>query len=199
MLLDLPPLRRIFYIDATGNFLLQLQPSRFLANWRKQRESDEYPRFSVAHQRFLGSWETFIGFLKETGLSTPQVNQYELTYINHIIEGHDAFPIGIEQFLPMFSWKSARSTRFLPDPRSVNFISQFPMPDSKGILHVTVKHGRRVSDRKGLLVLDLTARGPGRKDWSDMGEWFSTAHEWIVRGFTDLTSPAAHKTWERQR
>jgi uncharacterized protein (TIGR04255 family) len=197
--LDLPPLRRVFYIDQTDNFLLQVQPSRFLVNWRKQRESDEYPRFAVAHDRFLSGWNTFLAFLKDLTLGIPQANQYELTYINHIFEGEEAFPIGIQHYLPLFSWKSGQSIKFLPTPRSVNFLSQFTLPDSKGTLHVTVTHGRRAPGGKGVLVLDLTARGPARKDWSDMEDWFSMAHEWIVRGFTDLTSPVAHQAWERQK
>lgn len=199
MAFDMPPHRRVFYVDSSTNFLLQVQPSRFLANWRKVRDTDEYPRFATAYERFLKGWTLFLEFLKDMGLPRPEANQYELTYINHILALDESFPAGIQQFLPMFSWRGGQSIKFLPTPRSVAFGFQFPLPEPRGTLHVTVNHGFRKSDRQGLLVLDLTARGNARKDWSDMNEWFSVAHEWIVRGFTDLTSPAAHQGWERQR
>src|ERR1035437_728983 len=42
MTLTLPPLRRVFYIQPPGNFLIQLQQNRLLHNWRKTDEKDEY-------------------------------------------------------------------------------------------------------------------------------------------------------------
>jgi uncharacterized protein (TIGR04255 family) len=193
------PIPRVFYIDSSGNYLLQVQPSRFLANWRKEKEQDQYPRFNEAQRRFLEGWNIFVGFLKDVDVGTPSVNQYELTYINHILEEEKSYPLGIQHYLPVFSWTSAQSIKFLPPPRSVGLRFKFRLPDSKGTLNVTVDHGQRLVDRKGILVVDLTARGPARKDWSDMDEWFSVAHEWIVRGFTDLTSQVAHREWRRRR
>jgi uncharacterized protein (TIGR04255 family) len=76
---------------------------------------------------------------------------------------------------------------------------QFPLADDKGTLHLTINHGTRVPDNKDILMIDFTARGPGRSDWSDMEAWFKVAHEWIVKGFTDLTTPEAHRRWERER
>jgi len=197
--LSMPPLRRVFFVDSSGNYLLQLQPSRFLANWRKERERDEYPRFHAAYQRFLRGWRQFREFAVAEKLGAPQVNQYELSYVNHIPEAGARFPAGIEEFVPFSAWSSAQTLKFLPAPRTANVRLQFPLPDSKGTLHVSITHGQRRSDRKGLLVFDLTARGAGRADFSDMDDWFGIAHEWIVRGFTDLTSPGAHRVWERER
>lgn len=196
-LLDMPPLRRVFYVDPTGNFLLQLQPSRFLANWRKQREEDQYPRFSSSFRRFISGWTLFRQFVDEAKLGSVNANQYELSYINHIEEGGEAFPAGTEQFLPLFSWKSAQSELFLPKPSSARVHLTFTLPEAKGRLHVSLAHGLRPLDNKQILVMDLTARGPAKSDWSDLEDWFSLAHEWIVRGFTALTSTEAHKRWRR--
>lgn len=192
---DIPPLRRVFYIDSTTNFLLQLQSSRFLSNWRKRQPSDQYPSFEAAYSRFSRGWNDFLKFSKESGFPVPEANQYELTYVNHIHQTTEAFPVGIQRILPLLSWKTARSANFLPDPTSLACRLQFNFPESKGRLHVAVSHG--LLDGKGLLVVDFTARGSARKDWSDMHDWFSMAHEWIVSGFTDLTSSDAHSTWRR--
>jgi uncharacterized protein (TIGR04255 family) len=197
--LELPPLRRAFYADTTGNSLLQLQPSRFLSNWRRERPEDSYPRYTTAMSRFLEGWRTFVSFASETGLGQPKANQYELTYINHIVEHSAPYPAGMESFLPMFAWSAAQSCGFLSPPEAANFRLQFGLPDGMGRLHVTLSHGRRKTDGKGVLILDLTARGPARSDGSDMDAWFTIAHEWIVRGFTDLTSAAAHQAWGREK
>jgi uncharacterized protein (TIGR04255 family) len=194
---DLPPQRRVFYIDPSGNFLLQVQPSRFLSNWRKRGPSDEYPSYVVAFSRFLDGWNTFLDFANGAGFSLPRTNQYELTYINHIPEDEHPFPRGIEQYLPLFSWGSAQATKFLSAPQRAGIRLGFALPESRGRLHVTIAHGVRKDDNKSVLIIELTARGPAQPDWSDMKEWFSVAHEWIVCGFTDLTSSTAHLKWGR--
>jgi uncharacterized protein (TIGR04255 family) len=195
----MPPPRRVFYVDPTGNFLLQVQPTRFLSNWRKERPADAYPRYVTAFQRFSSGWTGFVDFATEASFGVPRTNQYELTYINHIEELGERFPAGIGQYLPLLTWGGAQSTGFLPAPRNALLRLQFALPDGSGRLHVTVNHGLRQPDGKGILVVDLTARGPAKPDWSDMATWFDVAHEWIVHGFTDLTSRTAHQRWERSR
>jgi uncharacterized protein (TIGR04255 family) len=39
VIFDLPPLRRVFYIESAGNYLIQLQQTRFLTNWRKVKRN----------------------------------------------------------------------------------------------------------------------------------------------------------------
>ncbi len=196
---DVPPLRRVFYIDSSGNFLLQLQPTRFMANWRKLREEDRYPRFDEVERRFLEGWDVFLRFAADQELGTPQANQYELTYINHIValDDQEEFPAATERFMPWFSWTSCRSLGFLPPPSGLGMRLRFDLPDKRGVLHLKLEHGRRQTDGKDVLLVEFTARGPAEPDWSNMRSWFSTAHEWIVKGFTDLTSTQAHVRWGR--
>ncbi len=197
--LEMPPLRRIFYVDRSENFLLQLQPSRFLANWRKLKEDDKYPRYATTFPRFTSGWALFRQFADEAKLGPINANQYELSYINHIEEHDEAFPSGIEQFLPLFAWKSAQSEHFLPRPSHGMLRLAFNLPEGRGRLHISLGHGVRPRDNKKIAVADFTARGPAKADWSDLGSWFSLAHEWIVRGFTDLTSTKAHQIWRRTK
>lgn len=196
-LFNMPPLRRVFLIHIDGNYLIQVQPTRFHHNWRKLREEDEYPHFNSAKERFLKHWGTFQRFVGDNKLGEIRLNQYEVTYINHVVELEGAFPAAIEEYAPLFSWSSAHSTGFLPSPGGLTTELRFPLPKQRGVLHVTFKHGKRAIDKKDVLILDLTARGTAKPDGSDMEEWFALAHEWIVRGFTDLTSAAAHKRWRR--
>lgn len=196
---DTPPLRRVFYIASDGSFLLQVQPSRFLCNWRRQERADSYPRFHATFDRFAKGWRSFRSFLHDSELGIPATSLYELTYINHFSEPAEGFPIGIQRYMPVFEWKRAQSVNFLPAPNGAVLALQFVLPEKRGSLRVSVNHGHRREDGRGVLIVELTARGQASPDWSDLNAWFSTAHEWIVRGFTDLTSPEAHQEWGRQR
>ena len=54
-------------------------------------------------------------------------------------------------------------------------------------------------NKVSVLLLELKATGPSSStDKKAMLDWFDLAHEWIVRGFTDLTAAEAHKLWERE-
>jgi uncharacterized protein (TIGR04255 family) len=195
---DRLPLPRLFYKDRTGNFLLQVQPSRFLSNWRKQKDSDEYPRFGASQEKFVRGWKTFLEFLDSSGIGRPSVNQYELSYINHIsAEKGGSFPLALAEFLPMFSWV-AESRKFSSALEVAGSRIKYSLPDSKGALHVTINHGTRKSDGASIAVIDLTVRGPAKEDWSDFRDRFALAHESAVLMFVDITSPSAQALWERE-
>ena len=196
--LSIPPLRRVFYVSEDENYLLQVQSTRFHANWRRRRDEDQYPRFTAAKARFLNGWRQFNEFLRDENVDEPKVNQYELSYINHIF-GTTALPEGIQDQLGCFTWRNAQTLKFLPAPSAVNLRLQFTLPEGKGTLRVTVNHGKRASDKADVMLMELTARGPGKNDAADMESWFSLAHEWIVTGFTDLTTAEAHSRWGREK
>jgi uncharacterized protein (TIGR04255 family) len=193
---DLPPLRRVFFKTTDGNFLLQVQPTRFLANWRRVRDTDEYPRFSAAFDRFRRGWAEFLAMLKEEGLAVPRANQYELTYINHLAQPGDTFPAAMPKYLRSVPW-AMQPEGLLKNPKAAMSRVTFPLTDAAGSLHVTANHGVRAQDQKPVMVVDMTARGAAAEDWSDLENWFNVAHEHIVSGFTELTTDEAHRLWKR--
>lgn len=67
-----------------------------------------------------------------------------------------------------------------------------------GRLHVELRPGTRKSDDAKLFVLTLTARGePPSPDAAGLLAFHDLGHEWIVRGFTDLTTERMHEEWGR--
>jgi uncharacterized protein (TIGR04255 family) len=196
---DLPPLRRVFFIENQRNQLIQLQSNRFLNNWRKVNDTDEYPRFVNIQKRFQENWGTFKQFTVENQIGTPEPDQYELTYINHIIDSPGTFPLGIEKYLPIVGIDRSRSDHFLPDPKVFNLSLRYDLPDQNGTLHFSLKHGSRKADKNDVVILEVTARGPAESNASNLEQWLSLSHEWIVRGFTELSSPVAHELWGRTR
>jgi len=132
----------------------------------------------------------------ETELTAPIPVQYELTYRNHIVAPEDWPGLGgIAKVFPDLAWRT-NENRFLPAPTDMKWDCSFEMPGQQGRLHVSLKHGFRKQDKKRVLVLDLTARGMGSDDTRPaQEEWFAMAHEWVVRGFVDLTSEDAQRSY----
>lgn len=191
-------LPRLWFVNQRDNELIQLQNDRFLYNWRKKHEDDPYPRYGIVAKAFKANLDIFQEFLKEEGLGMLNPTACELTYVNHILKGQGWESLAeINNVLPDLNWRSDNG-RFLPEPLSLGWQTTFALPDDKGRLHVNLLQGQ-IDDRP-VLRLDITARWLGVNESLDtIWGWFDVAHEWIVRGFTDLTSREIQSTiWERE-
>ncbi len=127
--------------------------------------------------------------------------QYELTYVNQIPEGDLWEKVSdIGNIFNKINF-SLGEDLILKEPESVNWRISFVLPDQSGRLYATVKTGAtRTSDNKKVIIFDLTVRGIGQdKLLSNMKHWFDVAREWIVKGFTDLTTSEAQQLWRRTK
>jgi len=192
----MPPLRRVFLLSGDQRYVVQLQDTRFNLNWRKVDAGDVYPRFGVVFAKFQKAWGAFSEFAEVASLGNLIPNRYELTYVNHLeMKGNQGFSRDLETKVKMFKWEGI-GAEFLPAPTSASSVWQFQMPDAKGIFTANLSHAKR-QDATDLLVLNMSCAGPASSRYS-LKEWFDTAHEWIVRGFADLTtSEAQNELWER--
>jgi len=73
------------------------------------------------------------------------------------------------------------------------------LPGALGRLQAKLSQATRKEDQMPLIVLELSAKGIGDdKTPAGLFAWFDVAHEWIVRGFADLTTERAQKDlWGR--
>jgi len=191
------PLPRVWFINKSDDQLVQFQIDRFYYNWRR-RQSD-YPRYDHVIKNFESVLNKIIIFFDELEFGELKPIEYELSYINHIPKGQGWDTIDdLPEIFSDFAWKQTKE-RFLPNPEKVAWQTEFPLPEKKGHLIVNLKQATRTEDKVPLLVLELKAQGIGESTSKEaILEWFDLAHEWIVRGFTDLTTPAIHKIWERE-
>ncbi len=194
---DTPPLPRIWFVDKNDNGIIQIQRDRFLHNWRKVRPDDEYPRYPTVFKMFKDHFNKFEQFLKDNDFGGIQPLQYEMTYINHIYQGKGWENISqIGKIFPDFSFR-VNDDRYLPMPDRINWRTSFKLPNKSGIMHVSIKNGRRIQDDTPMLLMDLTVRGISE---NGMEAWFDLAREWIVCGFADLTGHDIQKDiWLRRR
>jgi uncharacterized protein (TIGR04255 family) len=193
-------LTRTWFETKDGNGLIQVQKDRFHHNWKKEKDTDEYPHYEHVINNFRKCLEKFEEFLRENELESIQPVQYELTYINHIMQGEGWNTFNdLGNVFRDSSW--AQGKRFLPEPEGINWQTTFTLPQQSGRLHQSVRLGKRRVDGRPTLLLEFTARGiGGDKSRSAMWSWFDMAHEWIVSAFTDVTTENIQKNvWRRKR
>lgn len=189
---------RCWFFDSKTDRLIQVQRDRFVHNWRRSGQQP-YPSYESVKPLFEANWQMFCAFLREEGLGEPFVVQCELTYVNHFeIEREWQSMREMPQILTV--WSGKFSEGFLPEPEAVQAGVSFLMPDHQGRLRINLQPAIRLTDRKRILQLNLVARGaPQSQDPGGISRWFDLGHEWIVRGFTDITSPEMHKLWKRRQ
>lgn len=190
--LQIPPLRRVFMKTRDQDYILQIQEGRFLSNWRKHPAEAPYPRYASVLEHFLKSWEKYAAFLKKNELTVPEPTGYELTYVNELEDPSNA---GINALVKPLDWPMLHPEFLTRPPQMTNISWSFALPDSKGTMNVSVNRSERPQGAAALLVLSCV--GPSSGEYS-LRDWFDTAHEWIVRGFTDLTTEKAHTIWKRE-
>ena len=193
-------LPRVWFIDKAENRLIQVQSNQFYFNWRHRKDQDAYPRYENIVREFKSHLTVLQGFLNDVGLGTLRPSECELTYINQIPKGQGWEIVDDwHNVVTDFCWrKDAR--RFLPVPANLTWQASFALPDEKGRMRIRLAEAKRKADDMPLLVLELSTRGLGKdKSIEAIWDWYPVAHEWIVRGFTDITSPEMHhKHWERE-
>jgi len=196
-LFNAPPLPRLFFMDANENWVMQVQNDRFLHNWKRVKDEDEYPRYGLVSERFYQAWEIFLRFCSSENIATPKLTQLEVTYINHIAIKSNPMVDELNSLFPDIQWQNGHS--FLRRPERILWNVSFLLPEAQGRLHISLRPGQRRKDKTPMLLLELTARGiPASTEMDKIREWFALGREWIVRGFADITSVKEQKgRWQR--
>ena len=195
------PLPRVWLINQADTAILQIQRDRFLHNWKKAKPTDKYVRYPTVIGMFRRHLEAFETFLSEYNLGKIEPLQYEITYVNHIPVGEGWSEVSdLGKIFRDHQW-NGKENRFLPGIEHLNLGKTFALPSGRDRLHVSIRDGRRKEDAKPTLLFELTVRGfPGDGSRDALWEWFGVGREWIVRGFTDLTTESVQKNiWGRTR
>lgn len=196
MEMNVEPPCRYWLMDDSTTRLIQIQPDRFITNWRQVKGDEEYIRYVAFKPTFEKEWKRFSEFLRLENFSSPAINQCEVLYVNHV-ELNNVIPdVGaIDQLVKYWT---PQKYEFLPRPEMISVTMNYVMPEERGRLHVTLEPKIRRRDRKVVLQLSLLARGkPASSDLRDVLDWFDLGREWIVRGFAELTTKSMHTRWER--
>src|SRR5262249_37388739 len=71
-------LARCWFLDDSERRIVQLQPDRFLRNWRQLKGDEPYPRFANLIAEFKTEWIEFQKFAKAEALGDVVLNFCEL-------------------------------------------------------------------------------------------------------------------------
>ena len=188
---------RLWLMDEAESRLVQLQQDRLVVNWRKRPRDAPYPRY-VSNRGFLvKAWERLAEVLHDLGRTVPEPLICEVQYVNHLDE-HSGWRSAGDTPAVIAPWDGTMSDGFLPPPRDAGLSMLFELPDERGWLAVDGRSGQLRSGRKAM-TLNLIARGRAASpDLEGALDFMDLAHEWIVRGFTSITTSEAHKRWRRK-
>lgn len=179
-----------------GERMIQIQDSRFIYNWRKR--SKDYPSFEKNLPDFNDNFGKYSKFARDAGLGDIELNQWEVTYVNHIPKGElwqepndwsNLFP-GF--FVPASSLPNIDFDNFRGNWQSI-------ISDEYGRLYIDFSRGKILTeDGPEIIVIEITARGPISKEKGiSLEQGFKIGHECIVTAFTEMTSESAHLHWKR--
>ena len=193
---EIPEMPRLWLLNSEGTEMIQVQRDRFIKNWRKAGDKDQYPRYEpVIKPAFKRDFQDFQIFLAEENLGTVNVNQCEVTYVNHIMSGH-----GWKTFDELHQIFKFWQPTAMPIPGPADdcrIHTRFTITDNQrpiGRLHVDIQPAFRAADNHPMYVMNLTARGMCGTDF----EFFDIGREWIVRSFEQLTTDQLHEIWRKK-
>ena len=79
-----PEAPRFFFVNETGNELLQIQPDRLSSNWRRRGDYD-YRRYRLLKESFQSRFTSLCRFVEREKLGEVVPDQCELVYVNHVL------------------------------------------------------------------------------------------------------------------
>ncbi len=195
-----PPPSRLWFLNADGTELLQIQRDQFIHNWRQAGTGKPYPRYTSVRDKFLKEFGKFCAYVEENQLGKVEPNQCEVTYVNEIDSGKGWESFGEPEKL-LSNWQRLEAPVLLGDLEDTRITSRYIMKAEDGTplgrLHVNVEPRYRVPGMERLYRMTLTARGAPYCGDDGVAGFLDVGHIWIVRGFADVTTGRMHEVWGR--
>jgi uncharacterized protein (TIGR04255 family) len=195
-----PETPRVFFINPGRTELLQVQRDRFLHNWRKIGQADNYPRFERMLETFTCTFATFSKAISSEGLGPIIPNQCEVSYINQmpVPAGSNLSDLTDDLF---GQHTGSLALGDLGKPEDLRFLLRYVLRDADGKpigrLIASAEPALRI-DGQTIVQLTLTARGrPNSPDENGIVDFLKRGRMAVVKGFAHLTGPKMHKLWER--
>lgn len=194
------PTPAIWFLTEDRTELLQIQRDRFTRNWAKRSGEEEYPSYDELWPAFERDFTEFSQYLEEEKIGSPSLLQCEITYVNPIRADLNWKKHG-ELDKVLAPWSGQTTEGFLPDPDDIQVSLRYtiPAPDGEpaGRLYVKVEPAMS-PDSTPTVLMTLSARGrPFEQGLQGTKAFLDRGHEWIVWGFTTLTTKSMHEQWGR--
>lgn len=191
-----PAQNRFWFLAEDGHELIQFQQDRLLHNWRRlDKEASVYPRFETMVTKFERELNQLQTFFEGLGQRALEINQCEVTYINHIaMEG----PSGLtpDEAIKLINFGGKKAEAF-----DLRFAERIDSDGGSPIarMHYRASIGQKTNTGEPVCYLELTVRGaPEANDIQSAIEFLEMARRKIVTQFAEVTSERAHEVWRRK-
>lgn len=186
--------RRLWFLSADEDRLLQFQPDRFIANWRKHPSPTTYPRFESIAESYKSNLDALNSYFQKQFSYELRINQSELTYINYI---------PVEEFTDIGKWFSLWHN-VVASIESLNAIFTEVIHDNTNKPFARLVHSIHTVYATGgtqkAFNLSLVFRGkPENSNISSAMDFLVQARESIVKRFAEITTTDAHRAWGRTK
>ncbi|MHB8528668.1 MAG: TIGR04255 family protein [Caulobacteraceae bacterium] len=190
---------RLWFVDETGQQLIQFQSDRLVRNWRKTEETAEYPRYPMMRDEFFSEAERVARFLKEGNLGSLIPIQCELTYVNQIPAPDGIATLTARAFT---NWRDIRPDGLGP-PEEVAITQRFVVRGDEGQplgrIYFQSGAGFQTSEMQNLQLVAVGRAAPPNRTLTSANELLDRMHEQVVRSFVELTTADIQAEWERAR
>ncbi len=183
---------RLWFLSEDENHLVQFQPDRFITNWRRQPNSQPYPRFEGLAEAFEVNLEKLARHIESDFGYQMDINQAEVAYINII---------PVESFSEAGEWFEVwNGGAFEVEALNASFNEVVKGDDGKPFARLNHQiQSVFTADRKQRAYrLSLTFKGkPAGSDIGSAMAFLSTGRDAIVTHFGEVTTAEAQKRWGR--
>ena len=125
--------------NAEKNRMIQLQNGRLHYNWLGL-DGDPYPSFGKVKPEFDEVFDSFRKYLKQHDFDELQLNQWEITYINHIPQGSIwNGPQDWQEIFPSMMPFAAKASSVKLESLSGEW--HYEIEPQEGRLHINITHG----------------------------------------------------------
>jgi len=181
---------RLRFISPEQSNLLQFQADRFLINWRKHPNPQEYPRFEGIVETFEQNLNALSDYFIKTFQYTLDINQAEVSYINII---------PVDEFSDADKWfKLWGGGNINVEALSTSFNEVISDGDRGPFarLNHDIQSVLSMDGKQKAFRLSLTFRGkPASNDLAAAMEFLALGRDKIVTRFDEITTDQAHITW----
>lgn len=189
---------RFWFLSEKKDELIQFQNDRLLHNWRKVGDGQNpYPRFETMLPSFQKEIQKLEGYFGTLATQKLEINQCEISYINHIYQDELLNLLGVDDVLSFVQFSNGR-----PDDFNSTFRRTISDGDRGPIGRLICEAQTAVNsvNRRKMIVLSLTARGaPKTPTIEDALEFIKLGREIVVSTFAEVTSERCHQMWGRTR
>jgi uncharacterized protein (TIGR04255 family) len=195
-IIQTPVSPRFFFISSDGSELVQLQRDRLFFNWRQVNRDQIYPRYGYVRDRLKTQLVRLEQWARDGHLGIVNPTQCEALYLNRMpLRDASGAQCGLSHIFPWFAGLAGTTEDgvFTYRRRLLNDGGEPVARLSFNMRYGTDEEGNREAQ------LFLIVRGrPEESSIDGCLSFIDAARAVIVHTFTEITSPEAHRIWDRK-